>query len=76
MLELVRSARHVRRPPYYATQRASSEFSVEAGKYWLFWTGTGLEIRTSTDRTAWTFVGLIWPNGAGWTDSYMETSKG
>ncbi|KAI0078239.1 glycoside hydrolase family 43 protein [Panus rudis PR-1116 ss-1] len=47
-----------------------------SGKYWLFSTGVGLEIRTSTDRTAWTKVGLVWPNGASWTDKYTGTSNG
>ena len=39
-------------------------------------TGVGLEIRTSPDRTAWTFTGLVWPNGASWTDEYTGTSNG
>ncbi|KAI0784576.1 glycoside hydrolase family 43 protein [Abortiporus biennis] len=47
-----------------------------SGKYWVFSTGVGLEIRTSTDRTAWTKVGLVWPNGASWTDQYTGTSNG
>ncbi|KAH8795933.1 glycoside hydrolase family 43 protein [Flagelloscypha sp. PMI_526] len=47
-----------------------------AGKYWIFSTGVGLEIRTSTDRTAWSKVGLVWPSGASWTDAYTGTSNG
>jgi len=47
-----------------------------SGKYWVFSTGVGLEIRTSTDRTAWTLEGLVWPNGASWTDEYTGTSNG
>ena len=47
-----------------------------SGKYFVFSTGVGLEIRTSTDRTAWTFEGLVWPDGASWTDEYTETSNG
>jgi hypothetical protein len=39
-------------------------------------TGVGIEIRTSTDRTAWTKVGVVWPNGASWTDAYTGTSNG
>ncbi len=39
-------------------------------------TGVGLEIRTSTDRTAWTMTGLVFPNGASWTDPYTGTSNG
>ncbi|TDL15585.1 secreted arabinase [Rickenella mellea] len=46
------------------------------GKYWAFSTGTGLDIRTSTDRTAWTRVGVVWPNGAPWTDAYTNTTNG
>jgi len=47
-----------------------------SGKYWLFSTGPGLPIRTSTDRTAWVDAGLVWPNGASWTDPYTGTSNG
>ncbi|VDB96680.1 unnamed protein product [Peniophora sp. CBMAI 1063] len=48
-----------------------------AGKYWLFSTGVGIEIRTSTDRTAWTYVGLVWPNGApSATNTYTGTTNG
>lgn len=39
-------------------------------------TSVGLEIRTSTDRTAWSLVGKVWPNGASWTDKYTGTSNG
>lgn len=39
-------------------------------------TSPGIEIRTSTDRTAWTLVGKVWPNGASWTDAYTGTSNG
>jgi arabinan endo-1,5-alpha-L-arabinosidase len=39
-------------------------------------TAPGIEIRTSTDRTAWTLVGKVWPNGAPWTDQYTGTSNG
>lgn len=39
-------------------------------------TGVGIEIRTSTDRTAWTYTGLVWPSGASWTDQYTGTSNG
>lgn len=46
------------------------------GKYWLFGTGVGIEIRTSTDRKAWTLIGTVWPDGASWTDSYTGTSNG
>ncbi len=36
-------------------------------------TGVGLEIRTSPDRVAFTFVGLVWPNGASWTDRQSQS---
>lgn len=39
-------------------------------------TAPGIGIRTSTDRSAWTFAGLVWPNGASWTDQYTGTSNG
>ncbi|KAE9387779.1 arabinanase [Gymnopus androsaceus JB14] len=47
-----------------------------AGTYWLFSTAVGIEIRTSTDRTAWTLIGVVWPNGASWTDAYTGTTNG
>ncbi|KAL5512202.1 hypothetical protein ACEPAG_3487 [Sanghuangporus baumii] len=47
-----------------------------SGTYFIFSTGTGLEIRTSTDRTAWTLEGLVWPDGAPWTDEFTGTSNG
>lgn len=39
-------------------------------------TGTGIEIRTSTDRVTWTYIGAVWPSGASWTDVYTGTSNG
>ncbi|KAI5117914.1 hypothetical protein M0805_003606 [Coniferiporia weirii] len=48
----------------------------DSGTYFLYSTGVGIEIRTSTDRTAWTFVGLVWPDGDSWTDEYTGTSNG
>ena len=48
----------------------------DSGKYFIFSTGKGLEIRTSTDRTAWTFEGLVWPDGAPWTDEFTGISNG
>ncbi|GLB38305.1 putative glycosyl hydrolase 43 family protein [Lyophyllum shimeji] len=46
------------------------------GKYFVFSTAVGIEIRTSTDRIAWTLIGKVWPNGAPWTDQYTGTSNG
>ncbi|KAF9444396.1 glycoside hydrolase family 43 protein [Macrolepiota fuliginosa MF-IS2] len=47
-----------------------------SGKYFLFSTMAGLDIRTSTDRKDWTFVGKVWPDGAPWTDPFTNTSNG
>ncbi|EIM88636.1 glycoside hydrolase family 43 protein [Stereum hirsutum FP-91666 SS1] len=47
-----------------------------SGTYWLFGTGTGIEIRTSPDRVTWTLVGAVWPDGASWTDEYTGVSNG
>ncbi|KAG6854673.1 hypothetical protein C0991_003321 [Blastosporella zonata] len=47
-----------------------------AGTYFIFSTAPGIEIRTSTDRTTWTLIGTVWPNGASWTDTYTGTSNG
>lgn len=38
-------------------------------------TAVGIEIRTSTDRTAWTLIGVVWPDGASWTDEYTGAVK-
>ncbi|KAF8518072.1 glycoside hydrolase family 43 protein [Gautieria morchelliformis] len=47
------------------------------GTYWLFTTSVGIEIRTSTDRIAWSFIGTVWATGQDtWTDSYTLTSNG
>ncbi|KAK0476982.1 secreted arabinase [Armillaria novae-zelandiae] len=46
------------------------------GTYFLFATAVGISITTSTDRTAFTYQGLVWPNGASWTDEYTLTSNG
>ncbi|KAK7468408.1 hypothetical protein VKT23_002923 [Stygiomarasmius scandens] len=48
----------------------------EAGTYFLFSTAPGIEIRTSTDRIAWTLQGVVWPDGAPWTDEFTGTSNG
>ncbi|KIJ49748.1 glycoside hydrolase family 43 protein [Sphaerobolus stellatus SS14] len=48
-----------------------------SGKYFLFSTAPGIEIRTSTDRTAWTLAGTVWSSGqATWTNQYTGTSNG
>ncbi|CAE6441386.1 unnamed protein product [Rhizoctonia solani] len=48
-----------------------------AGKYFLFATGRGIPIRTSTDRINWSFVGTVWkPGEPTWTDKYTRKSDG
>jgi hypothetical protein len=39
-------------------------------------TGTGLEIRTSPDRTAWTYIGNVWPTAPSATNQFTGTSNG
>ncbi|KAF7299342.1 Arabinan endo-1,5-alpha-L-arabinosidase [Mycena indigotica] len=47
------------------------------GTYFVFSTGVGIEIRTSQDRTAWTLIGSVWPNGVDtWTNAYTGVSNG
>ncbi|TFK95970.1 arabinanase [Pterulicium gracile] len=48
-----------------------------SGRYFLFSTAPGIEIRTSTDRIAWTLLGKVFPNGsATWTDTFTGTRDG
>ncbi|KAM6494141.1 glycoside hydrolase family 43 protein [Amanita muscaria] len=47
-----------------------------AGKYWLFSTSVGLEIRTSNDLSDWKLIGKVFPNGAPWADKYNGKSNG
>ncbi|KAJ7457666.1 glycoside hydrolase family 43 protein [Mycena galericulata] len=47
-----------------------------SGEYFIFSTAVGIEIRTSPDRTAWTLIGTVWPDGASWTDEYTGTTNG
>lgn len=46
------------------------------GTYVLVSTAPGLAIRTSTDRTTFTYRGVAFPAGAPWTDPYTRTSNG
>jgi arabinan endo-1,5-alpha-L-arabinosidase len=41
-----------------------------SNKYFLFSTAVGIAIRTSTDRTKWSYQGVVWPSGASWTAPY------
>jgi arabinan endo-1,5-alpha-L-arabinosidase len=45
------------------------------GTYILASTGTNLPIRTSTDRVAFRTVGVVWPNGAPWTDPFTAGNR-
>ncbi|KAI4519603.1 glycoside hydrolase family 43 protein [Schizophyllum commune Loenen D] len=48
-----------------------------SGTYFVFSTAPGIQIITSTDRTAWTNAGLVFPDGsATWTDEYTGESNG
>lgn len=44
------------------------------GTYIIPATGNNLPILTSTDRTAWRSTGVVWPNGASWTQPYTAGS--
>ena len=46
------------------------------GTYLLGATAPGIDLRTSTNRTAFTYTGKAFPNGASWTDAYTGTSNG
>lgn len=43
---------------------------AQGGTYVVASTGTNLELRTSTDRVNWRRAGVVWPNGAPWTDQF------
>ncbi|KAF8305786.1 Arabinanase/levansucrase/invertase [Clavulina sp. PMI_390] len=61
---------------YTAATDPSKACRDNSGTYYLFTTGVGIRIRTSTNRVAWTDAGEVWPNGASWTDAYTGTSDG
>lgn len=46
------------------------------GTYLLGATAPGIDLRTSSDRTTFTYTGKAFPNGASWTDAYTGTSNG
>jgi arabinan endo-1,5-alpha-L-arabinosidase len=46
------------------------------GTYLLGATAPGIDLRTSTDRTNFSYAGKAFPNGAPWTDAYTGTSNG
>ena len=45
------------------------------GVYYLFGTHNGIEIRTSTDRTNFSYAGSVLPNGATWAGAYTSNVK-
>jgi arabinan endo-1,5-alpha-L-arabinosidase len=45
-----------------------------AGGYLLAATGNNIALKTSTDRTAWSNAGAVWPGGAPWTTAYTGGS--
>lgn len=48
-----------------------------AGTYFVYSTAPGIQIITSTDRTAWTLEGTVWEDGDDtWTDTYTGTTNG
>ena len=47
----------------------------DTGKYFLFATGNGIEIRTSADRVDWKLEGVVFDDPT-WTDQYTGTSNG
>ncbi|KAF8587037.1 glycoside hydrolase family 43 protein [Ramaria rubella] len=49
----------------------------DRGKYWLFSTAVGIEIRTSTDRVEWSLIGTVWaPDQDTWTNNFTLTANG
>ncbi|KIP02025.1 glycoside hydrolase family 43 protein [Phlebiopsis gigantea 11061_1 CR5-6] len=49
----------------------------DAGTYFIFSTGVGIPIKTSTDRIAFTDIGVVWPSGApSGTNTYTGTTNG
>lgn len=47
-----------------------SMVKTTAGRYYLFYTGGGIQITTSTDRTHWSSAGQALPGGATWAKAY------
>jgi arabinan endo-1,5-alpha-L-arabinosidase len=45
------------------------------GTYFLFSTGNGIDIRTSTDRVAFRRIGSAFPNGASWAHPFTNGSN-
>jgi hypothetical protein len=47
-----------------------SMVKTTSGRYYLFYTGGGIQISTSTDRVHWSSAGQVLPGGASWAKSY------
>ncbi|KAI0785424.1 glycoside hydrolase family 43 protein [Irpex lacteus] len=47
-----------------------------SGTYFVFSTATGLEIRTSPDRTSWTLIGTVWDPAPEATNQFTGTTNG
>jgi arabinan endo-1,5-alpha-L-arabinosidase len=47
-----------------------SMVKTAAGRYYLFYTGGGIQISTSTDRVHWSAAGQVLPGGASWAKAY------
>lgn len=47
-----------------------SMIKTASGRYYLFYTGGGIQISTSTDRTNWSAAGQVLPGGATWATAY------
>lgn len=47
-----------------------SMVKTSAGRYYLFYTGGGIEISTSTDRVNWSSDGQVLSSGATWATAY------
>lgn len=46
-----------------------------AGTYFIYSTAPGIQILTSTDRTTWTYQGVVFDDPT-WTDEYTGTTNG
>ena len=47
-----------------------SMVKTTSGRYYLFYTGGGIQISTSTDRVHWSAAGQALPGGAAWAKAY------
>jgi arabinan endo-1,5-alpha-L-arabinosidase len=51
-----------------------SVVKTPSGTYLLAYTGTNIQLKTSTDRVTWRNAGAAFPNGASWTTAYTGGS--